>query len=108
MERLSDKARGYAVIKAVGVEPTKLIDRTAAEKIDFWGVYPEDAYTLILRTRLKSAEQVLSFADKCCCEVEILEKRGIPIEAKKLKKRYVLWALPLIFLAMLVASSLFI
>lgn len=108
MERLSDKARGYTVIKAVGVEPTKLIDRAAAEKIDFWGVHPEDDYTLILRTRLKSAEQVLSFADKCCCEVEILEKSGAPIEAKKLKKRYVLWALPLIFLAMLVASSFFI
>lgn|GEM_PF-3369255 len=57
----------------------------AAEKIDFWGVYPEDDFTLILRTRLKSAEQILGFADKCCCEVEILEKRGVPIEEKNLK-----------------------
>ena len=108
MERLSDKARGYAVIKAVGVEPTRLIDHAAAEQIDFWGVYPEDDYTLILRTRLKNSEKFLSFASKCCCEVEILEKRGAPIEARKLKKRYVLWALPLIFLALLVASSFFI
>ncbi len=108
MERLSDKARGYAVIKAVGVEPTRLIDRAAAEQLDFWGVYPEDDYTLIFRTRLKNAEKILSLAEKCCCEAEILEKRGVPIEAKKLKKRYVLWVLPLIFMALLVTASFFI
>ena len=108
MERLSDKARGYAVIKTIGVEPTRLIDRAAAEQLDFWGVYPEDNYTLIFRTRLKNAKKILSFAEKCCCEAEILEKRGAPIAAKKLKKRYVLWALPLVFVALLVTASFFV
>ena len=108
MERLSDKARGYAVIKAVGVEPTRLVDRAAEEQIDFWGVYPEDDYTLIFRTRLKHAQKLQSFADKCCCEVEILEKRGGPIEVKKLRRRYVLWALPLLLIALLITASFFI
>ena len=108
MERLSDKARGYVVIKAVGVEPTRLIDRAAAEQLDFWGVYPEDDYTLIFRTRLKNAKKILRFAEKCCCEAEVLEKRGVPIAAKKLKKRYVLWALPLMLMALLVTASFFI
>ena len=108
MERLSDKARGYAVIRAVGVEPTRLIDCAADQGLDFWGVIPEDDYTIVFRTRLKHAETILSFADKCCCEVEILEKRGAPIEAKKLRRRYVLWALPVLFFALLVSSSFFI
>ncbi|MBP8640977.1 MAG: sporulation protein YqfD [Oscillospiraceae bacterium] len=108
MERLSDKARGYALIKAVGVEPTRLVDSAAAQGLDFWGVYPEDDYTLVFRTRLNHAEAILSFADKCCCEAKIIEKRGAPIEAKKLRRRYVLWALPVIFLALLVTSSFFI
>ncbi len=108
MERISDTARGYAVIKAVGVEPTRIIDRCAAEELEFWGAYPEDDYTLIFRTRLNKAEMILGFAEKCGCELEILEKRGVPIEVKKLKHRYVLWGLPLFFLALLVFSSFFI
>ena len=108
MERLSDKVRGYAVIRAVGVEPTKLIDRCAAEGLEFWGVSPEDDYTLVFRTRLKYTEKISGFAEKCCCEVEIKSLRGAPVEAKRLRKREVLWALPLIFLALLVASYFFI
>lgn len=108
MERLSDTARGYAVIKAVGVEPTSIIDRCAAESLEFWGAYPEDDYTLIFRTRLNKAEIILGFAEKTGCELEIVEKRGVPIEAKKLKHRYVLWGLPIFFLALLVFSSFFI
>lgn len=108
MERLSDRFRGYAVIRNVGAEPTKILDRCAAEQIDFWGACPDDAYTISFRTRLKDAEKVSGFAGKCCCEAEIMEKRGAPIWAKRLRHRYVLWILPIILLAVLVASSFFI
>jgi len=108
LERLSDEARGYAVIRAVGVEPTRLIDRCAAEGIDFWGVYPEDDFTFIFKTRLRYADAIMGFAEKCCCETEILERRGLPIEGKKLRRRQVLWLLPLILLSLLVASSFFV
>lgn len=108
MEKLSDEARGYAVIRAVGAEPTRLIDRCAAEGMDFWGVYPEDDFTFIFKTRLRHADAIMGFAEKCCCETEILEKRGLPVEAKKLRRRQVLWVLPLCLLALLVVSSFFI
>ncbi len=108
MERLSDEARGYAVIKAVGAEPTRLIDRCATEGIDFWGVSPEDDFTLIFRTRLRFADRIRGFAPKCCCEVEVLYCRGMPVEAKKLRKRYVLWTLPLVCFSLLIASYFFI
>lgn len=108
METLSDEARGYAVIKAVGAEPTRLINRCADENIDFWGVCPEDEITFIFKTRLKHAEKILGFAEKCCCEAEIIERRGVPIEAKKLRKRYALWVIPLALILLLVASHFFI
>lgn len=108
MERLSDSFKGYAVIKTVGVEPTKMLDRCAAENIDFWGAYPDDDYTITFHTRLKDADAVLGFAEKCCCEAKLLERRGAPIWSKRLRQRYVLWFLPLILLALLVASSFFI
>ncbi|MFB0920095.1 MAG: sporulation protein YqfD, partial [Oscillospiraceae bacterium] len=108
MERLSDEARGYAVIRAVGVEPTRLLDRCAAGNIDFWGVSPEDDYTFVFRTRLKYADVILGFAEKCGCEVTVVEKRGGPIEAKKLRKRYALWILPMLFMALLITSYFFI
>jgi len=108
LERLSDEVRGYAVIKAVGAEPTRLIDRCADENIDFWGVCPEDEITFIFKTRLKHAEEILGFAEKCCCEAEIIERRGAPIEIKKLRRRYALWILPLILIFLLVASHFFI
>ena len=108
MERLSDEARGYAVIRAVGVEPTRLLDRCAAGNIDFWGVAPEDDYTFVFRTRLKHADEILGFAERCGCEVKIIEMRGGPIQAKKLRKRYALWGLPLLFMALLIASYFFI
>ena len=108
LERLSDIARGYAVIKAVGAEPTAIIDRCAAQGIEFWGVSPEDSFTLVFKTRLGQAEIVTGFAEKCCCEAEVLENCGLPVEAKKLKNRYALWLLPFALFALLVASSLFI
>ncbi|MEA4896349.1 MAG: sporulation protein YqfD [Oscillospiraceae bacterium] len=108
MERLSDKARGYAVIRAVGVEPTELINRCAASDIEFWGVSPEDDYTLVFRTRLKNAEELIDLAEKCNCEAKITEKRGGPVETKKLKKRFAMWVLPVLFLVLLVYSCFFI
>ena len=108
MERLSDEFRGYAVIKAVGAEPTKLLDRCAAQQIEFWGSYPEDDFTITFCTRLGNAEKIVGFSDKCSCETEILEKCGVPIFLKSLKKRYVLWVLPITFILLLVTSSLFI
>lgn len=108
MERLSDEARGYAVIRAVGVEPTRLLDRCAAGNIDFWGVVPEDDYTLVFRIRLKHADEIPDLAEKSNCEAKIMEKRGGPVEAKKLKKRYALWVLPVLFVALLIASYFFI
>lgn len=108
MERLSDILRGYAVVRVVGAEPTKILDRCVAEEVDFWGAYPEDEFTMILKTRLKQERRVVKIAEKCACEAEVKARVGGPVEAKKLKKRPALWVLPMLLMALLAASSLFI
>lgn len=108
MERLSDFLRGYAVVRVVGAEPTKILDRCVAEGLDFWGAYPEDEFTMILKTRLKQERRVVELAEKCACEAEVKARAGGTVEAKKLKKRPALWVLPVLLMALLAASSLFI
>ena len=108
LERLSDEIRGYAVLRTIGTEPTKLLDRCTAEQIDFWGAYPEDDFTITFCTRLGNAEKILSFSDRCSCETEVMEKCGAPIALKRLKKIYALWVFPVILILLLVASSFFI
>jgi similar to stage IV sporulation protein len=108
VERLFDEARGYAVLRAVGAEPARLLDRCAAENIDFWGACPEDELTLVFKVRLRQAEKAMGLAGKCRCDIEMLGKSGLPVEMKRLRGRYVLWTLPLLLFTLLAVSSLFV
>ena len=108
MERPSDSTRGWALIKVTGPQPTKALDKCAQDDLNFWGAYPEDEFTITLKTRIKDAQKVCSYADKCSCEIEILEIRGAPIFVKRLRGRYVLWAFPLVILMLITFASLFV
>lgn len=108
MERLSDLARGIARVRALGAEPARILDLCVAEGIEFWGTYPEDEFTLLFKMRLKDVEKFLSLAERSNCELELLERRGAPIVAKRARRRYVLWLLPICLLALLTAASFFV
>ncbi|MEG1108073.1 MAG: sporulation protein YqfD [Oscillospiraceae bacterium] len=108
MARISDCLRGYAELKAVGAEPAKLLNACLELGVDFWNVYPEDAYTIYFNCRLKAAKAVQALENQSGCEIELLEKRGAPIFARRLRRRFVLWFLPLVLLIVLLVSSLFV
>jgi len=108
VDKISERIFGYALIRAVGAEPTRLLDRCAAERIEFWEAVPEDAVTLSFRVPLKEAESVAALAERCCCEAVTAERHGPRIWMKRLKKRPMLWILPAVLLAALVASSFFV
>ncbi len=108
MEKLIDRARGYAVLRVVGAEPTRLLDSLAAEDIAFWGVEPVDELTFLFRARLGGATCASQLAERCSCELELLKRRGLPVAAEKLRTRYVLWVLPLLLFALLIFSSFFV
>jgi similar to stage IV sporulation protein len=107
MERLSDLARGFALVQAVGAEPTRLLDICVSEGIEFWGAYPEDEFTLYIKVRLKALEKLLSLEEESRCELLLIEKRGGPVMMKRARRRYVLWVLPAVLLLLFVISSFF-
>ncbi|MGI5979171.1 MAG: sporulation protein YqfD [Oscillospiraceae bacterium] len=105
METVSDTLTGYAVVRAVGAEPTALLSRLAKENIEFWAAEPTDECTICFRVRLADAGRVLRLAEKCCCDAVIERRAGAPEELKKLKRRRVLCVLPLLLFALLIWSS---
>lgn len=107
MERLSDLARGFALVRAVGAEPARLLDLCVSEGVEFWGAYPEDEFTLYIKTRLSAVERLLSLEEKSRCELSLIERRGAPIIMKRARRRYVLWILPVFLLLLFVVSSFF-
>lgn len=108
MERLSDTARGYCVVKVVGAEPARFLELCANEGREFWGACPEDEFTMVISMRLAEAQELPRLAEKSCCEAEILEKRGGPEAVKRLRRRIALWILPVFFLMLLTGSYFFI
>lgn len=108
MERISDLALGLALVKAVGAEPTRILDLCVSEGIEFWGAYPEDEFTLLVKIRLRDVKSFLALSERSCCELELVRQRGAPVMAKRAKRRYVMWVLPLCLLALFTAASFFI
>lgn len=108
MERLSDILRGCCTVRVVGAEPARFLELCANEGREFWGVYPEDDFTFVLSMRQGDAEELPRLAEKSFCEAVLIEKLGGRKTVKRLRHRVLLWALPPIFLALLVCSSLFV
>jgi similar to stage IV sporulation protein len=108
MDDFLNYAVGYAVIKVTGASPEAVLNRCAEESIPFWSVHCSDSFTLTFRTGLKDAGRIPNFSDRCCCDIEIITRRGFPISAKKMKSRKVLWVLPVLLCAALIVSSLFV
>ncbi len=108
MERISDIARGYCVVRVIGAEPAQFLEFCAAREIPFWGACPEDEFTLIVSMRLEDAALAELAAERCCCEADILERKGGRTYIKRLSRRYALIILPLVLLALLIFSSFFV
>ena len=108
MERFWDTVRGYARVRVTGAEPAAFLDLCLAERLEFWGVVPEDEFTLFLTMKLSDSQQAAALAEKCFCQAEVLKRGGGPVAAKSLKRRYVFLLAALALFALLTASSLFI
>jgi similar to stage IV sporulation protein len=108
MERLSDRLRGYAVIKVTGACPESVLNICAEKSLEFWRPEPTGEFTIVFRCRLDCADEIASFAKKSCCDIEITERRGAPLLTKRLRYRPVLWVLPLALCILLLLASLFV
>lgn len=108
MERWSDRAKGYAVIKVTGACPENVLNICAEKSLEFWAPEPVDDFTIVFSTRLNNADQIVSFAERCCCDIEVMERRGGPLWIRRFRNRPVLWVLPMVLCVLLVFASLFV
>ena len=109
MEKIGDKIRGLAKIRLTGAQPAELLNALAAENIEFWGLQSEgDPYTLLLKIALRHRRRFFELAEAAGCSCKVLELSGGRLWLGRLRKRKVLWVLPLLCAAALAASSLFV
>lgn len=108
MEKFWDALRGYAELKVTGAEPTAFLNICLERGLEFWNVRPVDEFTIGLTMTQRDADMAAPAAEKCLCELEILRRGGGPRTAARLKRRRVLWFLPLAFLLLLTLSSFFV
>lgn len=108
MDRLTDEAVGYAIIKVTGAFPADVLNISAERNLGFWGVEVLDEFCIEFRTRPKFAEQIKALGEKCNCDTELKKICGAPEKVKRLKRRPVLTVLPLSLCLLLVFMSFFI
>lgn len=108
MEKFWDALRGYAELKVTGAEPAAFLNVCLERGLEFWNVQPLDEFSIRLTMTQRDAEMAGPAAEKCLCELETLRRGGGPRAAARLKRRKVLWVLPLAFLLLLTLSSFFV
>ena len=108
MVRLLDLLRGYATIRAVGAEPTRILDLCVERGIEFWGARPDDELSLQINVRFRELKSVLGLADESRCELETVSRRGAPLKLRQAQRRFVMWALPCLITLLLIAASFFV
>lgn len=100
--------KGCLTLELVGTLPESVLNACAMNAIELWNMQCADAYTLRFCAREQDLEQIRAIAQKCMCELEVIDKGQIIKQRDRLKRR---WHLP-VFLAvitvLLLISGLFV
>lgn len=108
MERPLNLLRGCARIEICGARPVKTLERMAAAGVEFWRTEYVDEFTLRLSVRYRRVSKIMTLAELSQCTARVVGLRGLPREAKRMRKRAALSLCALALLAALTASSLFV
>lgn len=107
-ERLIRFIRGYRVIRISGKFPERFLNVCANKGILLSDVTYLSESSVQMRISLDACGALEPVAEKTCCEVKVLHEGGLPILAKKYKKRKWLALGPLMFVAALFVLNLFV
>lgn len=81
---------GWATIRVTGPEPEKFLTLLAEKGVPFRDAEPPESFSLSLRVPLRWTKKTLRLAAMEGCEAAILGRRGIPVAAGALRRRW--WA----------------
>ena len=76
MKRLINWILGYAVIRAEGAFPERLLNLCAQNRLPFWGLLWEGETGFVFRVRLCHLQRLEEYARRGFCQMEEVERRG--------------------------------
>ncbi len=98
---------GFSKMKISG-EKEKLLNALAKNEIDFWGAEITEDNALLLYGSVISSGKIIREAENLNCEVEIVQRKGLPFIFDKYKKRYGIFAGIFLAWGIIFFTSLFV
>jgi len=108
MSRIYEKLRGKLRIEVCGAYVENLLNAAALSAIELWDIECVDACTLRLSMYEPEYEPLQTIAEKCMCEIRMLNTQGGSRDRRLLKRRAWLLGFLCLTAAMLFVSSLFV
>ena len=108
MDKYIAAVRGGVRLEITGANPEKVISRCAGEGIELIRVEPTGDFTVEFTVRYKDAKKVYIISEYCMCTAVKKSEKGIPVFAKRIRKRLALIISPVLLILILLWSSLHI
>lgn len=99
---------GYLLVLIEGEVPVKVINMALARGIFLWDIMELEKGKILLKVRVYAFRPLARIVRKCACRIKIMEKRGLPFQIVRLKKRKTLALGGIFFLLSLYILSSFV
>lgn len=88
MKRLINWLLGYAVVRAEGAFPERLLNLCAQNRLPFWGLNWLDETAFTVKVRLKDFKRLEEYAQRAMCTLTVRERRGGAAAAQRWRRRW--------------------
>lgn len=88
MKRLLNWLLGYAVVRAEGAFPERLLNLCAQHRLPFWGLKWEDETSFVFRVRLRDMKRLRLYGERGMCTLTETERRGGGAAVLRWRKRW--------------------
>ncbi len=105
MKRLINWLLGYAIIRAEGAFPERLLNLCAQNQLPFWGLCWRDETSFTLKLRMKDFSRLEEYARRAMCTLTVTGRRGGAAAILRWRRRWgFVGGVTLAFLAVTVLS----
>lgn len=92
MTGLINQFRGTVKAEITGASPQDLLNRLNRAGIPFWDITRVSDFTIRISMYASGYRNIRQHAKKAMCRVRLIEKNGLPFQARRIKKRWILIA----------------
>lgn len=106
MDKYISALRGGARIRITGANTAQVLNRCVESGVDFGKAVASDEFTVDISVKRKDAGKVYIIAERSMCTAQLLRENGIPVQGRRIKKRYVLMIAPVLLIVFMAWSSM--